>query len=122
MSTATLKLHYRALHHKIQSRAFAIPAIRVPWKLIYVMAALVTALLMVFYVAKVDELTKGAYAIKNYTKEISSLSEENKALETQFAERDFLGSITQKAEALGFEKIGQVTYVQVLQNSLAQAK
>lgn len=79
-------------------------------------------LCLVFYVFYVNELTKGSYAIKNYEKEISSLSDKNSKLETAFAQAGFLRNIEQRAGELNFEKIKEIKYIQVLNSSLAKAQ
>ena len=78
--------------------------------------------MLVMYVFLVNQLTGGTYLIKNYNKEIESLSRENKILENNFAEAGFLGSVQNKTRELNFEKTTKVTYVQILDNSLAKAK
>ena len=116
MSTATLRLQYRAISQKI-----TLPRpIKIPWKLGYFLAAVFSLLMVVFYIFSVNALTQGAYTIKNYHKEIKSLMVENKALQANFAEAGFLGSAQVQAKALSFEKTGKVKYIHMLQNSLAE--
>ncbi len=116
MTTTTLS--YRALQHKIIPLNF----IKINLKLVYFLAILFSLVMLVFYIFTVNELTKGAYLIKNYNKEVVSLLEENRNLQTNFAESDFLGLAQEKAKELSFEKTTNVTYIQILQNSLAEAK
>src|SRR5438552_3605011 len=98
MTTTTLQ--YRAVPQK----AVALQMIKVNWKLIYLVALLCAAVMLVFYVLRVNELTRGAYLIKNYNKEIKSLAQENRALEANFAENDFLGQAMERAKAMDFQK------------------
>lgn len=114
----TISLSYRAIHSKIKSAHFAM----VNWKLIYVVSIFCCLSLVVFYILFVNQLTQGTYLIKNYQKEINSLSKENKMLETNFAETGFLDSVQGKVAALGFEKTTQIKYVDILDISLAKAR
>ncbi len=116
MTTTTLG--YRGIYQKVSSASF----IKIPWKLVYVLLSSLSLVLLLFYIFRVNELTQGAYLIRSYNKEITSLSVENRNLQTHFAESGFLGQATQKAQELSFQKITQVKYVQILQNSLAEAK
>jgi hypothetical protein len=118
MSTATLRLHYRAIGKKVASGQL----IHIPFKFIYFLMAVCSLCLLVLYIVNVNQLTQGAYTIKNYNKEVSSLSAENDNLQATFAESSFLGTVQEQAQALSFEKVTNVKYVQILQNSLAQAK
>lgn len=114
----TLALTYKGIHQKITS--LSLPTIN--WKLISLLSILFFVAMLVSYVFLVNQLTGGVYLIKNYNKEISTLSKENRILETNFAESGFLGQVNQKAKNLNFEKTTEVTYVQVRDTSLAQAK
>jgi len=75
--------------------------------------------LLIFYVWQVNELTRGTYVVNNYLKEISKLSEENKNLQISFAESSFLGEALAKIQALDFQKVTSVKYIQISDNSVA---
>jgi hypothetical protein len=79
-------LSYRAIQNKIISLNF----IKINWKIIYSLVILFSLILLMFYIFRVNELTQGAYSIKNYNKKINSLSKENRALEVNFAKSGFL--------------------------------
>ncbi|MSU60586.1 MAG: hypothetical protein EXS52_01570 [Candidatus Staskawiczbacteria bacterium] len=114
----TLALTYKGIHQKVAS--LSLPSIN--WKLVSLLGILFFVAMLVSYVFLVNELTKGVYLIKSYNKEISSLSKENRILETNFAESGFLGKVTQQARSFNFEKTTAVTYIQVLNSPLAQAR
>lgn len=105
----TLALSYRAIHNKIKSADLP----RVPWKFWYAVGLVFLLAMVVLYIYGINELTKGAYLIKSYNREISKLSDENGMLEATFAESGFLESVQQRVKALGFEKTTQVTYVEL---------
>lgn len=113
----TTALSYRAIHNKFTSVSFPI----INLKMVYVFSTLLSSLMLVFYIYSVNELTKGAYLIKNYNKEINTLLNENKELEANFAKASFLGEVQQKAKELSFEKTKEVKYVEILDSSLAKA-
>ncbi len=114
MTTATL--YYRT----IQSKVISLHFFKINIKLVYALALLLSLIMLIFYIARVNQLTQGAYAIKNYNKEISGLLAKNKDLQTNFAESEFLGQALTKAQGLSFEKTTNVKYVQILQTSLAR--
>ena len=109
---------YKGIHQRVKS--LALP--NVNWKLMTCTAVLFSVAMLVSYVFLVNELTKGVYLIKNYNKEITSLSRQNNLLQTEFAESGFLGKVTQRAHNLQFEKTTHVTYVQVLDSPLAAVR
>ena len=114
----TISLTQRIIHQKTKVIHFP----KINWKLFYILGALFFVSTLVYYIFLVNTLTKGTYLIKNYHKEVSALSKENRALETDFAETSFLGGVTDKVKLLDFQKTTKVKYVQVPDNSLAQAK
>jgi len=114
MSTAALQYH-RAKHGIVSLRA-----ININWKIIYVLAAVIASLLLFFYIFRVNELTRGAFLIKTYNKQITGLLQENRSLQSSVTESGFLGQIQEKAKELSFEKTAGVTYLKILQNSLAE--
>ncbi|OGZ68431.1 MAG: hypothetical protein A3D44_00620 [Candidatus Staskawiczbacteria bacterium RIFCSPHIGHO2_02_FULL_42_22] len=119
MSTAILAIPYRALQKKIRTGNYAI---KVPWKLAYALALLASLLLVVYYIVMVNQLIKGAYTIKSANKKIEVLMAQNREAQTHFTESSFLGNTMQQAKDLGFEKTTTISYIQILQNSLAKAK
>ena len=112
----TLALGYRTIQKKLTNAG----ALKVPWKGLLFLGAAVALALLVLYVAFVNQLTGGAYLIKNYNKEVNLLLQEYSALEAHFQEAGFLGGVQDNAKMLGFEKTGEITYVQILNNSLAK--
>ncbi|MFI5205916.1 MAG: hypothetical protein ACHQVK_03165 [Candidatus Paceibacterales bacterium] len=114
----TLALHYRATHKKSVAGRF----FHVPWKICYGLGLVFCIAMLVLYVVQINTLTKGTYLIKNYHKNISGLTQENVTLETHFAQSGFLGSVQDKVKQLDFQPTTQITYIQVLDNSLGMAK
>lgn len=115
---SSIALTYKHISNKIT--AFSWPKIN--WKAICWVGLLCSALMLAFYVYSVNKMTKSAYLIKNYGKEMELLFRENRSLEAQFTESGLLEQFMQKATALSFEKTTNPTYVQILDDSLAKAK
>ena len=114
----TLTLSYRAIGRKIESVSFP----KINWKIVYVSGILLSLLMLVFYIFLVNELTRGAYLIKNYGKEINLLSGENRILETNSTGVGLLGQVMERAKELSFEETKNIKYVQILESSLAKAR
>lgn len=114
----TLTLGYRAIGHKIKTAA--LPAIH--WKSLLWLVSFFFLASLVAYIILVNQLTRGAFLIKDYNRTVDNLISQSKNLETSFAESGFLGNVQQKAAALSFEKTTKVSYVKMLDNSLTLAK
>jgi|SRR3989344_2256350 len=121
MSTAILRLQ-RAATHTIKNRISSVSVARFNWKAVYAVGFIFCLVMLAWYIVMVNQLIKGAYVIKNYNKDIRTLTAENKVLEASFAESSFLGDVGQKAKQLSFEKTTNVKYLPMLQKSLADAK
>jgi len=114
----TLTLSYKTIGHKIKAAHF--PVLR--WKPLLWAAVLLFLVTLVAYIVLVNQLTRGAFLIKDYNKQMDKLVTENKKLETSFAESGFLGNVQQQAAELNFQKTTNVAYVQILDNSVGMAK
>lgn len=113
-----IALAYSSINKKIGS--FELPVI--DWKKVVIAGFFALASLLVFYVYEINNLTAGAYVIKDYEGQISDLSKENRVLETKFAQNNLLEGITEKTQELGFEKTQEIKYIQIMNTSLAKAK
>ena len=102
------------------ARHFNLPHIN--WRAFYSLVLMMSFLMLVFYVFSINKLTAGSYLISKYEKEASILGGEQKTLETNFAESDFLFEVNRKASELGFEKTSGVRYIQIMEDKLASAK
>ena len=120
MTTAILTINraQKSLQTKINSVNFPI----INWKAVCFIGFFMSLALLVFYVWQINDLTKGSYLINIYEKQINKLSKENKTLEISFAESSFLGQALIKIQALNFQKIKSVKYIQIPDSSVAVAK
>lgn len=121
MTTATLSLNYSKIQKKLQAKINSVEIPATNWKIICLAGFIISSALLVFYVWQVNDLTRGYYLTNNYEKQISKLSDENKNLQVSFAESSFLGQALEKIQALNFQKITAVKYIQILDNSAATA-
>ena len=111
----TIALTYKAIHRKVlRVRAFP-----VSFKTMYVLGLASCAVMLVFYIFSMNALTEGSYLIKNYNREVQTLSKENSVLEKQYAQLGFLGRVSEQVYLSGFEKTTAVTYMQIMEGALA---
>ena len=117
MTTAVLTISrvQKNLQHKIDS--IDMPVIN--WKAVCFVGFFMALALLVFYVFQINDLTRGSYFINTYEKQISRLSSENKNLQVSFAENSFLGQALEKIQALNFQKISSVKYIQIPNSAVA---
>lgn len=111
----TLAIWHQSIGRKVTS--IALP--RIPIKLAFWLLAVGCVALLVSYILLINGLTHGAYAIKNSTREMERAAEQNRLLQAQYAEMNFLETAIEKARALNFEKTAKVQYVQLLDPALA---
>ncbi len=114
----TLTLSYRIL--KAKTKSASLPDINL--KVICLFCCLSLILLLAVYIFLVNQLTLGAYLIKNYNKEINQLSEQNRSLEINLAQVNFMGQISKKAFSMDFQKTTQINYIKLFNDSLASAE
>lgn len=113
----TIALAYSTVKNKVSFLSF----LNINWKIYYIFCFIVLLSLAAFYVIQINSMTSSSYLIKNYQREINSLLEENKDLEMNFARADIMESVRLKAQALNFQRVKEVKYVQILETSLAEA-
>ncbi len=112
----TIALGYKTFQEKITS----VDSLKIPWKMVYSCLIVASLLMLVFYIYSVNKLTAGAFAIKNYEKQLNNLSQENMALETNVEKSGVLNNVMEQAKELGFQKTANISYIQMLDNSLAK--
>ncbi|MBI2053881.1 MAG: hypothetical protein HYT36_00905 [Candidatus Staskawiczbacteria bacterium] len=113
MVTTALKYIYVNVQSKARKRPGFISFLKLNWKIISAFFLFSAMALLVFYIYGINELTKGAYMIKNYEKQMNTLSLKNKNLQVDFAKTGFLGNLEAKTRELSFEKTKTVKYIQM---------
>ena len=116
MTTTVLKLQKVA---KTKLETMDVPYIN--WKTVCLIGFFMMFFLLVFYVWQVNDLTKVSFTINSYQNKISNLSQQNRNLEVGFATASFLGQAEARAQALNFQKVTAVKYIQVSNNSVVSA-
>ena len=122
MTTATL--NFIKVQKKVKTKVESMSLPSINWKAICIVGFFMSLALLVFYVLQINYLTSGYYITNNYQKQISQLSDANKNLQVSFAENSFLSQVSEKAQALNFQKVtfSSVKYIQVPENSVAMAR
>lgn len=111
---ATYTLNNFIFHNKLYSLSLPKLSLKIFW----ILGCVSVLSLSIFYVFQVNEITKETYLTKNYLKEIDSISRGNKILEINFAHISYLGDIEKNVQALNFEKVKKIKYIQILEGSL----
>jgi hypothetical protein len=91
-------------------------------KVLILLSALAVVFLLVFYVFQINNLVSSKYFLTAQQKSLKNLSQENEKLEANLASLGSLNDIEGKVSQLGFERIGQIHYVQILEGAVARAK
>lgn len=78
------------------------------------------AALLGAYVLQVNMLTATAYEISSTRQGVKQVLEEKSSLETAYLKSFSVRNMEQLAQQKGFERIGTVRYVQVVQPAVAQ--
>jgi len=111
----TLNLSYSFASKKVKSLNF----LKINWKIYCFIAFSIALSLAVFYVLEVNYMIRGSYLIKDYQKQLESISQTSKILESNFAKTGFVGIVGEKAQELSFEKVEKVKYIEILDASFA---
>jgi len=79
--------------------------------------SLITSL-VVFYVFQVSYVTQASFTIADYEKQIADLDKEFKNLQLNFSNVSSLSSLEETLVARGYEKVGKIHYIQVLESAV----
>ncbi len=74
--------------------------------------------LLVIYIIQVGQLAKDKYSLRNYEKELVSLSKNNKFLDIDFSKMNSLFHIDQVLADNGFVKTNNVKYIKIVESSI----
>ena len=75
--------------------------------------------LSVFYVFQIIQITQESYLVLDHQEKLQNLLQNNEDLEARFTENKFLDNIESLAQELNYEKIGQIHYIQTIDNVVA---
>ena len=89
-------------------------------KLIWIMILFGLAALVAFYIFQVNSLTALAYHVADQERKIQQLKEDNISLQIHAHQALSLKDLETLARQLHFEKVRSISYVKVLDGSVAQ--
>jgi len=78
--------------------------------------------LLAFYIFQINSVVSGSYQVQRYQKGIDEMTGENKFLEVSSAMINSLESVDGRVQELGFEKIGKIHYIQIIESSAVTKK
>ena len=92
-------------------------------KKILILAALsIIFYLLVSYIFQINNLVSKSYSLQSYQRNIEKISSENDKMELNLAGVRSLQNAEVRISELGFEKITKIHYIQILENTVAQAQ
>ena len=71
------------------------------------------ALLLVFYICQVTQITKAGFFISNYERQIAEFSQESQSLKTNFPHLNSLANLETILNNLDYEKVEKVHYLRL---------
>ena len=74
--------------------------------------------LLIFYFIQISSMASEGYQVRNYQHSINELSTENKVLEVNLSQINSLAGIDNRIQEMGFQKVGEISYIQLLENSV----
>ena len=89
-------------------------------KVVWTISILVIGLLLSLHIVQVNLLTGSAYNISSLEGQLKELRESNKSLERTYMQAIQLRNLDELALVMGFEKIGHVSYIRVIDTAVAQ--
>ena len=87
--------------------------------LVFTLIGFVLVSLSVFYVFQIIKITEESYLVLDYQEKFQDLSQNNSSLKICFTENKSLDNIESLALELNYEKIGQIHYIQTIDNVVA---
>jgi len=91
-------------------------------KMFLIAGVLSAFLLVIFYVIQYENAMSLGFESRNQENRIAFLEQRNRDLKVTFTNVTSLDNIEKVALDSGFEKVGNVTYVEVLESSFAKIK
>jgi hypothetical protein len=87
---------------------------RLNWKIFWILSFTLLAILLVSYILQINALVEETYKIQSYRNQINKTYQENESLRIKSVKNNSLSNIEVLIQNLGFEKIQDVHYIQVL--------
>jgi len=78
--------------------------------------------LYLFYIVQVNQLAREQFLLQDYKEKISQLLEHNEALKIDWSKSNSLNNIEDYLQNHNFGKVGQVSYIRILESSVAKKR
>lgn len=78
--------------------------------------------LICFYIFQINEVTRASFAIASYDKQLKELDKEFKSLQVNYSGLSSLSNLEAILVDKGYEKVGKVQYIQVLETTVASTR
>jgi len=75
-----------------------------------------------FYIFQISSVTQMSFTVVDYEKRIDQLDKEFKSLQLNFSDASSLSGLEEALMARGYEKVGKINYIQVLDTAVAANK
>lgn len=92
--------------------------LRINLKIFWILSFSLILSLSAFYVFQVNSVVSENYQIQNYQRKLNEFSQENGTLEINSAQVNSLGNVEKQIQELGFEKVGKIHYLRVLETQV----
>jgi len=89
-------------------------------KAIWVTSILLVTVLLTMYIIQINLITGSAYTISGLEQQLRTLKDTNKDLEATYMQATQFRNLDELASTMGFEKIGLVSYIKVIDTAVAQ--
>lgn len=88
--------------------------LKLNFKIFWTLSLISLMTLLVFYIFQVGSLAREKYLLKNYENKLSETTLQNTGLEVDFSKFNSLNNLPNHLEALGFERVKNIKYLQIL--------
>lgn len=92
---------------------------RIGFRRIGILGLVLSALLLIFYIFQVSELTQASFFSVQYEKEIASLLQTNKSLEASLSRGNSLDNLEALLSTLDFQKVEKIHYIRIIDSQVA---
>ncbi len=111
-NTLTLKLPFSIIRY-LYSKMISV--LKFTWFLLVPL----TLALLALYVIQTNAMILEGYQIQGYQKKLNDLYLQNEVLKIKLTQTNYLRNIEEKVQELGFERIGQIHYIQLIEDQVA---
>ena len=92
---------------------------RISLRKIWVASFIVITSLIIFYIFQISKITSASFSVSQYEKIITQLSQENKNLEINLSQINYLANLENILKKFNYEKVGKVYYIRMADDKMA---